>query len=159
MSSAECCEDTNIRLYQPYLIRDGWANTQQSIPLDNTQRGICPQDHLYARIHNIVAGATMVNNPKVNSTIEYKHACMRRPWKRRQARDGRCTQRFGRATKASTTRPRRYKYDSIKSSICKSQQGGGNKSQIYPLAVKEIADAYHAHATLETLLLMQWYFR
>ncbi len=54
--------------------------------------------------------------------------------------------------KASTIRPRRYKHDSIESSIRKSQQGGGNKSQIYPLTVKEIADAYHAHATLETLL-------
>ena len=54
--------------------------------------------------------------------------------------------------KASTIRPRRYKHDSIKSGICKSWQGGGNKSQIYPLTVKETADAYHAHATLKTLL-------
>jgi hypothetical protein len=54
--------------------------------------------------------------------------------------------------KASTRRPRRCKHDSIKASIRKSQQGGGNKSQIYPLTVKEIADAYHAHATLKTLL-------
>jgi hypothetical protein len=59
---------------------------------------------------------------------------------------------FGRATKVSTIRPRRYKHDSIESSIHKSQQGGGNKSQIYPLTVKEIAGAYHAHATLKTLL-------
>jgi hypothetical protein len=29
------------------------------------------------RIHNTVADATMVNNPKVNLTIEYNHACMR----------------------------------------------------------------------------------
>ncbi len=64
----------------------------------------------------------------------------------------RCTQKFGRATKASTTRPRRYKHDSIESSIHKSQQEGGNKSQIYPSTVKETADAYHAHATLKTLL-------
>jgi hypothetical protein len=54
--------------------------------------------------------------------------------------------------KASTIRPRQYKHDSIESSIRKSQQGGGNKSQIYSLTVKKIADAYHAHATLKTLL-------
>ncbi len=150
MSSAECCGDTNIHLSN--LKRDGRTDTQQSTPLDNTLKGICPQDHLYVRIHNTVADATMVNNPKVDSTIEHNHACMRSPWKRRRAKDGRCSQKFGRATKASTIRPRQYKHDSIKSSICKSQQGGGNKSQIYPLTVKEIADAYHAHATLETLL-------
>ncbi len=53
--------------------------------------------------------------------------------------------------KASTIRPSGYKHDSIESSICKSQQGGGSKS-IYPLTVTEIADAYHAYATLETFL-------
>jgi hypothetical protein len=47
--------------------------------------------------------------------------------------------------KASTIRPRQYKHDSVESSIRKSQQGGGNKSQIYPLTVEETADAYHAH--------------
>jgi hypothetical protein len=54
--------------------------------------------------------------------------------------------------KLAQIRPRQYKHDSIESSIRKSQQGGGNKSQIYPLTVKEIADAYRAHATLKTLL-------
>ena len=54
--------------------------------------------------------------------------------------------------KLAHIRPRRYEHDSIKSSSRKSQQGGGNKSQIYPLTVKETADAYHAHATLKTLL-------
>jgi hypothetical protein len=54
--------------------------------------------------------------------------------------------------KQAQIRPRQYKHDLIKSSIRKSQQGGCNKPQIYPLTVKEIADAYHAHATLETLL-------
>ncbi len=54
--------------------------------------------------------------------------------------------------KLAQIRPRRYKHDSIESSIRKSQEEGGNKPQIYPLTVKEIADAYHAHATLETLL-------
>ncbi len=54
--------------------------------------------------------------------------------------------------KLAYIRPRRYKHDSIESSIHKSQQGGGNKSQIYPLTVKKTADAYHAHATLKTLL-------
>ncbi len=54
--------------------------------------------------------------------------------------------------KLAQIRPRRYKHDSIKSSIRKSQQGGGNKSQIYPLTVNEIADAYLAHATLGTFL-------
>jgi hypothetical protein len=48
--------------------------------------------------------------------------------------------------KLAHIRPRRYKHDSIESSSRKSQQGGGNKSQIYPLTVKETADAYHAHA-------------
>jgi hypothetical protein len=54
--------------------------------------------------------------------------------------------------KLAQIRPRRYKHDSIESSIRISQQGGGNKSQIYPLTVKEIADAYHAHVTFKTLL-------
>ncbi len=54
--------------------------------------------------------------------------------------------------KLAHIRPRRYKHDSIKPSSRKSQQGGGNKSQIYPLTVKETADAYHARATLKTLL-------
>jgi hypothetical protein len=54
-------------------------DTQQSTLLNNTLKSICPQDHLYVRIHNTVADATRVNNPKVNSTIEYNHACMRRP--------------------------------------------------------------------------------
>ncbi len=47
---------------------------------------------------------------------------------------------------------RRHKHDSFEPSSRKSQQGGGNKSQIYPLTVKETADAYHAHATFKTLL-------
>jgi hypothetical protein len=34
-SSAECCGDTNIRLYQPY-IRYGQVDTHQSTPMDNT---------------------------------------------------------------------------------------------------------------------------
>jgi hypothetical protein len=79
MSSAECCGDTNLRMYQPYLTRDGHADTQQSTPLDNTLKRICPRDHLYVRIHNTVADATMFNNPKVDLTIEYNHACMRCP--------------------------------------------------------------------------------
>ncbi len=79
MSSAECCGDTNIRLYQPNLKRDNRTDTQQSTPLENTLKGICPRDHLYVRIHNTVADATKVNNPKVDSTIEYTHACMRSP--------------------------------------------------------------------------------
>ncbi len=79
VSSAECCGDTNIRLYQPNLKRDGPTDTQQSTPLNNTLKEICPRDHLYVRIHNTVADATKINNPKVNSTIEYTHACMRSP--------------------------------------------------------------------------------
>jgi hypothetical protein len=135
-----------LHQYQSNLTRDGQADTQQSTPLDNTLKGICPQDHLYVWIHNTVADATMFNNPKVYSTIQNNHACMRSPWKRRQARDGRCTQKFGHAAKASTIRPCWYKHDSIESSICKSQQGGGNKFQIYLLTVKEMVVTYHAHA-------------
>ena len=56
------------------------------------------------RIHNTVADATLDNNPKVNSTSEYNHACMRRPQKRRRAGNGQCTQRFGHATKAIAQR-------------------------------------------------------
>ncbi len=59
--------------------RDGWADTQQSTPLENILIGICPRDHLYVRIHNTVADATEINNPKVDLTIEYNHACMKRP--------------------------------------------------------------------------------
>ncbi len=69
ISSAECCGDTNIRLYQPNLIRDSRADTQQITPLDNTLTGICPWDHLYVRIYNTVADATIFNNPKVDLTI------------------------------------------------------------------------------------------
>ncbi len=54
--------------------------------------------------------------------------------------------------KLALIRHRRHKHDSFKSSSRKSQQGGGNKSQIYPLAVIGATDAYHAHATLKTLL-------
>jgi hypothetical protein len=54
--------------------------------------------------------------------------------------------------KLAQIRPRRHKLDSIEPSSRKSQQGGGNKSQIYPLTMKKTADAYHAHATLKTLL-------
>ncbi len=54
--------------------------------------------------------------------------------------------------KLAQIRPRGYKHDSIESSIRKSQQGGGNKPQIYPLTVKEIVGAYNVHATLKTLL-------
>ena len=54
--------------------------------------------------------------------------------------------------KLAHIRPRRHKHDSSEPSSRKSQQGGGNKSQTYPSTVKETADAYHAHATLETLL-------
>ncbi len=112
------------------------------------------------RIHNTVADATMVNNPKVDSTIEYNHACMRVHERENEPEMANVLKKFGRATEASTMRPRQYKHDSIEPSSCKSQQGGGNKSwqgggdksQIYPLTVKETARAYHAHATLETLL-------
>mgnify|MGYP000276776766 CR=1 FL=1 len=52
--------------------------------------------------------------------------------------------------KLAHIRPRRHKHDSSEPSSRKSQQRGGNK--IYPLTVKETADAYHAHATLKTLL-------
>jgi len=48
--------------------------------------------------------------------------------------------------KLAHIRPRRHKHDSSEPSSRKSQQGGGIKSQIYPLTVKETADAYHAHA-------------
>ena len=44
--------------------------------------------------------------------------------------------------KLAQIRPRQYRHDSIESSIRKSQLGGGNKPQIYPLTVKEIADTY-----------------
>ncbi len=54
--------------------------------------------------------------------------------------------------KLAHIRPRQHKHDSSEPSSHTSQQEGGNKSQIYPLTVKETADAYHAHATLKTLL-------
>jgi hypothetical protein len=38
--------------------------------------------------------------------------------------------------KLAQIRPRQYKHDSIESNSRKSQQGGGNKPQIYPLTVK-----------------------
>ncbi len=54
--------------------------------------------------------------------------------------------------KLAHIRPRRHKHDSSEPSSRKSQQGGGNKSHTYPSTVKETADAYNAHATLEALL-------
>ena len=51
-------------------------DTQQSTPMNNTLKGICPRDHLYVQIHSTVADVTMVNILKVSSSIEYKHACM-----------------------------------------------------------------------------------
>jgi hypothetical protein len=132
--------------------RPGRHPTEYST-LENTLIGICPRDHLHVRIYNTVADATKINNPKVDSTIEYNHACMRCPWKRRQTRDGQWTQNnLVVPQKLAQIRPRQYKHDSIESSIHKSQQGGGNKSQIYPLTVKETVNAYHAHATLKRLL-------
>ncbi len=94
---------TQIYIYTNHISkrRSGGHPTEYST-LENTLTGICPRDHLYVRIHNTVAYATKINNPKVDSSIGYNHACMRSPWKRRRARDGRCTQKFGRATKAST---------------------------------------------------------
>jgi hypothetical protein len=59
--------------------RSGRHPTEYST-VKNTQIGICPRDHLYVRIHNTVADATKINNPKVDSTIENNHACMRHPW-------------------------------------------------------------------------------
>ena len=44
--------------------------------------------------------------------------------------------------KLAHIRPRRYKHGSIEPSSRKSQQGGGNKSQIYPLTVKETCACY-----------------
>jgi hypothetical protein len=51
-------------------------DTQQSTPMNNTLKGICPRDHLYVQIHSTVADVTMVNILKVSLIIEYKHACM-----------------------------------------------------------------------------------
>ncbi len=48
-------------------------DTQQSTPLNNTIKEYVPEI-IYVRIHNPVAQATLVNNPKVNLTIEYNHA-------------------------------------------------------------------------------------
>jgi hypothetical protein len=72
-------------------------NIQQSNPPKDTLKGIFPRDHLYARIRNTVADATLVNDLKVNLTNEYNHASMRRPQKRRQARDD-VLKKIGRAT-------------------------------------------------------------
>ncbi len=123
-SSAECCGDTNIRLYKPYLIRYGWTDTKQSNPLNDTWKGICPEDHQYVRIHNTVADATMFNKPKVNLTIEYNHACM---WVHEREGEPEMTNVLKDLVvpqKASQKRPRRYKHDSDESSIPKSQQRG-----------------------------------
>ncbi len=38
--------------------------------------GFCPKDHIYVRINNTFDYETLFNNPKIDSTIEYKHACM-----------------------------------------------------------------------------------
>jgi hypothetical protein len=90
------------------------------------------------RIHNTVADATLVNNPKVNSTTEYNHACMRRPGKRRRARDGRSTQKSGHATKLA-------QIDLDNTNMIQLNQVFTNPSKeeaiipkIYPLTVKRL---------------------
>jgi hypothetical protein len=80
------------------------------------------------KIHNTVADPTMVNDSKVNSTNEYNLASMRQPQKRRQARDGGCTQQNWSCYNEAVQKD----LDDInmiqnESSICKSQQEGGNK--------------------------------
>ncbi len=70
----------------------------------------------------------MVNDSKVNSTNEYNLASMRQPQKRRQARDGGCTQQNWSCYNEAVQKD----LDDInmiqnESSICKSQQEGGNK--------------------------------
>jgi hypothetical protein len=68
----------------------------------------------------------MVNNPKVNLTIEYNHACM---WI--HERDGKPPEMadvlkdLAVPQKAVQKKPRWSKHDSDESSIRKSQQGGG----------------------------------
>ena len=108
-------------------------DTQQSTPLNDTLQGTCPRDHLYVRIHNTDAHATLVNNPKVNLTNEYNHTCMRvheregKPEMADKLKDLVVSQ------KAAQKRPRGYKHDSDESNIHKSQQGGGNISLNIPL--------------------------
>ncbi len=150
MSSAECCGDTNIRLSpKSHKRRSGRHPTEHST-LEDTLIGICPRDHLYMRIHNTVALRLIIQKSSwLLSTIMLAWDVHEREDEPKMAD---VLKKIGPATKASTIRPRRYKHDSIKSSIRKSQQGGGNKSRIYHLTVKEIANAYHAHATLKTLL-------
>jgi hypothetical protein len=112
------------------------------------------------RIYNTVADATKINNPKVNSTIEYNHACMVVHEREDKPEMADVLKNLVVSQKLAHIRPRGHKLGSIEPGSRKSQQGGGNKTQIYPLtAVKETADAYHAHTTLKTLLSMQCYFR
>jgi hypothetical protein len=60
---------------------------------------------------------------------------MRHPQKRRQARDGQCTQNFGHATTSSTKRPRRYKHEVF------VNHNHSKEEEIYTLTVKEIVEA------------------
>ncbi len=79
MSSAECCGDTNIRLYQPYLIETVGQTPNRVLHIgEYSNRDMSPRSSIRADT-NTVTDATKINNPKVNSTIEYNHACMRSP--------------------------------------------------------------------------------
>jgi hypothetical protein len=79
------------------------------------------------RVHNTVADATMVNNPKVNLTIEYNHACMRVHEREGKPEMADVLKDLVVPQKAAQKRPRQYKHDSDESSIHKSQQRGGSK--------------------------------
>jgi hypothetical protein len=108
-----CCGDTNICLYQPNLKRDDRADTQQSTTLDNTLKGICPWDHLFVWIHNTVADATKVNNPKSTRLL----STLMLAWEVHEREDepemADVLKNLVVPQKLAHIRPRRYKHDSI----------------------------------------------
>ena len=90
------------------------------------------------RIHNTDEDATLVNDPKVKLTNEYNHASMRHPQKRRQARDGQCTQKLWLCSNEAAQK------DIDDTNMIQMNQVFANHSKeeaINPLTMKEIVEA------------------
>jgi hypothetical protein len=105
------------------------------------------------RIHDTVADATLVINPKVNLATEYNHACMRDVHKRE------VKPKMANVLRNLVVPQKLAQIDLDDTKRIQLNQVFANPSKeevpnpkIYLLTVKEIVDAYNAHAKLKTLL-------
>ena len=93
-------------------------------------KGICPRDHLNVSIHNTVADVTKINNPRSTRLL----STLMLAWEAHERKDepemADVLKNLVVPQKIAHKRPRRHKHDSIEPSSRKSQQRGGNKSNI-----------------------------